>query len=138
MASPLTARSQSAPGVICTKTLTTAIPFPHCLHLNSEPGRKRLGKRQKLQTGAAAVPDRNYHRCRARFAHGCTAARTICTLIWAPPGLTAKCGECAAPVSSRRLLKVPPRPLSLCWGPAPKGSYNYSVSTTRTANMTFG
>ena len=42
MGSPLTARSQSDPGVICTKTLTTAI-LP-CLfllkispHLNSEP-----------------------------------------------------------------------------------------------------
>ena len=49
MASPLTARSQSAPGVICTKTLTTAIPFPLCLHLNSEPGEKDLGKDRKLR-----------------------------------------------------------------------------------------
>ena len=44
MGSPLTARSQSDPGVICTKTLTTAILPSPCLfllkispHLNSEP-----------------------------------------------------------------------------------------------------
>ena len=92
MASPLTGRSQSAPGVICTKSLNTLThPSLLCvllkiyIHLNSEPGEKNvfLGskrERESREGASAAVGDRNYQRCRARFAHGSTVPRTICTL----------------------------------------------------------
>ena len=133
MASPLTARSQSDPGSFVQK-LSPLPSFPSCallkiyLHLNSVPRREdfcafgeKTGARQTPRSGAV-VPDRNYHRCPARFAHGrtgrphnlhnlhtlhnCTSAAHL-----GSPGLTAKCGECAVLVTSRGPLKVPPRPL---------------------------
>ena len=121
------------------------------LHLNSVPRRQdfcafgeKTGERQTPRSGAV-VPDRNYHRCRARFAHGRTGhphnLRTLHTLHnctsaahLGSPGLTAKCGECAALVTSRGPLKVPPRPppsslLLLASPRAPNGSCNNCVST---------
>ena len=111
------------------------------LHLNSE---ERLlcfwgknGRKKRTPRSGAVVPDRNYHRCRARFAHGRTGRpHNLHNLHNCTPSahlgsrINCKVRGMCGPCDISRSLKVPPRPLFSAppLGLASKSSCNYCVA----------